>query len=176
MADLRGPGTSDAAGALRRFAPFSALSAAAFLLAALVLALTAGAAERTVHGAADGPTVVLSGSRGPAVTLFGTVEGGQRPSGTLDCALTTSSRARADGGYSNDRYDDDGRTLYGLGEVRPGWDDGDSVTCAGAERIVAVSGSGPGLRLAAAGLCAFVGAVALLFALLGLRARRRAPR
>lgn len=163
---------------LRVYAPIMAVAGPLFLAAAIVLALSAFGAERTVVASADGPRAVLEAGRvkgAPDLKVYALIPPGGRP--IDDCAVETSGSSKAfDKLYGGGSYVVAGEPLPQVAEVTGGWDDGDAVTCPRAIRLVAVAGGGAAGRLIPAGLALAVGVGATAMGVTGLRMRRSAGR
>lgn len=158
----------------RVFAWAFAVGAVAFLVAALVVGAFALSAEREVVARSDsGAPVVLPDSPRPDLDLYGVDSAGERPDGRVGCA-PASGGPGVRNNVTPGTFELEGRTLHLVGHVRSGWEDGESVTCAGLVEVVAVAGGGPVVRLALAGMLLVGAVISSVLAVVGLRSRRQA--
>lgn len=166
---------------LQVFWPVYAVVGAGFLIAAVVIGLSAGSAAPQVIARGESGQLTLpaltEGSRGSdRVTVFAVDTAGQAPAAELRCETDDAGTGQlGDGfnGYSSRIYLDGERQLYAVAEVAPGWSSEQAVRCPGTGAVVATTGSGPLTRLAIGGLLAATGLGAVLFGVVGRSSSRR---
>lgn len=176
LADSSRPGLGNPLLPARIFAPIFALAAPGFLLASIGVGLSAIPIESTVLARVQSGTLALPDPPAQDVTLYGVDGAGSSPA-RPECELRTDLRSyvRSEFGSRGRTRDVDGRPFSRLGSIKNGWEAGDVVVCENIVELVAVT-SGPGRRLAVAGLCAVTGVGAALMALIGYRSRQGVAR
>lgn len=173
MADAFRRAAADPLRPARVFEPAFALGAVVFLVAAVVIGLSALTAERTVIASSDGASLTLpEGAGAGSLVVYAALADGTRPPAPRDCTLDTTGSARARYTIRDGRISVDGRTLRRSAEVTQGWLPGDVLTCPGVAAIATTTGGGPLLRLALAGMLLFGAAISAVLALVGRSSRR----
>jgi hypothetical protein len=158
----------------RVFAPAFVLGAVAFLVAAVVAAVSAAGVERELVAQAAGSTLALPDAPPRELVLYAVTPEGAEPPDGLRCRLQTSGSSRAASalGTGAATFEVEGRTLHRVGVVRSGWLPGDAVTCDGVAQLAAVAGDGPLKRLALAGMLGFGAVLCTVLAILGRYSQR----
>lgn len=158
---------------LRMFAPFMAVGAALFAVAAIFLLAQGGAGVVIIAEGAPGTAITMPGATNGSLDVYAATRPGQ-PIPDVKCDLMTTTRARANQTYGRLSVTSKGMTLHPVWAVTSGWRAGDTLTCTGTGFETVTLGRNNGLTHLLQGLvAAFVAVGSGIFAIIGFASRRR---